>query len=249
MGRFCVVLAAIGLASTATFAAAQPGDLPLPPFAHAVACAPPPSLDDAPPHALRIIGSQDPTPRALFSEHDLLVIGGGTANGVQLGQQFFIRRTMTFGGNSVSRGAKTLGWLRVVAVNESTAVARVDEVCGGIIANDYLVPFAPPQIPAGAESADASGQPDFTTLGRIVVGNEDRSTVGSREFVLIDWGKTQGVLPGARFDIYRNVGINGLPLVSVGEGIVISMGTSLALTHVTRSRDAILSGDLVAFKR
>jgi hypothetical protein len=156
---------------------------------------------------------------------------------------------MTFGGNQVSRGAKTLGWLRIVAVDESTAVARVDEVCGGIIAGDYLVPFVPPEIPPGAENNDATGQPDFSTLGRIVVGNEDRSTVGGGEFALIDWGKTQGVVPGARFAIYRNVGIKGLPLVSVGEGVVISMGSNLALTRVSRARDAIYSGDLVAFKR
>jgi len=30
---------------------------------------------------------------------DLLVVNGGTSAGVQLGQQFFIRRTMTFGGS------------------------------------------------------------------------------------------------------------------------------------------------------
>src|SRR5262249_40932430 len=158
-----------------------------------------------------------------------------TAAGVQLGQQFFIRRTMTFGGNQISRGAKTLGWVRVVAVNESTAIASVDEVCGGILVDDYLVPFVPPQIPASAENNDTAGPPDFSTLGRIVVGNEDRSQLGAGEFALIDWGKTQGVVPGARFAIYRNVGMNGLPLVSVGEGVVISMGANLALTRVTQA--------------
>ncbi len=248
MRRSCLIFAAIGMASTAGLAAAQPADLPLSPLAHAIACSPPTSLDGTPPHALRIIGSQDTTPRSLFGDRDLLVLGGGTAAGVQLGQQFFIRRTMTFGGNQISRGAKTLGWLRVVAVNESTAIARVDEVCGGIMVDDYLVPFVPPEIPPGADSNDIAGQPDFATLGTIVVGNEDRSTVGGGEFVLIDWGKTQGVLPGVRFAIYRNVA-EGVPLVSVGEGVVISMGANLALTRVTRARDAVYNGDLVAFRR
>jgi len=248
MRRSCLIFAAIGMVSTSVLAAAQPADLPLSPLAHAIACSPPPSLDGTPPHALRIIGSQDTIPRNLFGDRDLLVLGGGTAAGVQLGQQFFIRRTMTFGGNQISRGAKTLGWLRVVAVNETTAIARVDEVCGGIMADDYLVPFVPPEIPPAVESNDITGQPDFAALGTIVVGNEDRSMVGGGEFVLIDWGKTQGVLPGARFAIYRNVA-EGVPLVSVGEGVVISMGANLALTRVTRARDAIYNGDLVAFRR
>jgi hypothetical protein len=248
MRRSCLILAAIGLASSAGVAMAQPGDFPLSPLAHAIACAPPPSLDGAPAKALRIVGSQDTVARTLFGNRDLLVIGGGTAAGVQLGQQFFIRRTMTFGGNSISRGAKTLGWLRVVAVSESTAIARVDDVCGGILLDDYLVPFVPPDAGSSADGKGTLGQPDFTTPGRIVVGNEDRSTLGAGEFALIDWGKTQGVVPGARFAIYRSVG-DGLPLVSVGDGVVISMGASLALTRVTEARDAVYAGDLVAFRR
>ena len=43
--------------------------------------------------ALRVIGAQDTEGRdALDGQRDLLVIGGGTGAGVQLGQQFFVRR-------------------------------------------------------------------------------------------------------------------------------------------------------------
>jgi hypothetical protein len=100
------MLAALFIAFSAASASAQPGDAPLSPLEIATACAPPPSLDDAPPHALRIIGSQDPTPRSLFGDRDLLVVSGGTSAGVQLGQQFFIRRTMTFGGKQRCRAAR-----------------------------------------------------------------------------------------------------------------------------------------------
>ena len=40
--------------------------------------------------------------------------------------------------------------------------------------------------------------------------------------MLIDWGQEQGLTPGARFAIYRDVGVAGVPLASVGEGVVIS---------------------------
>jgi hypothetical protein len=250
MRHSCLILAALFIVSSAATASAQPGDVPLSPREIAAACSPPPSMDDAPPHALRIIGSQDTTPRSLFGDRDLLVISGGTAAGVQLGQQFFIRRTMTFGGNRVSRGAKTLGWIRVVAVNESTSIAFVDHVCGGIISNDYLAPFAIPEIPAYLDANETpTGQPDFLTFGHIVIGNEDRASAGAGDFVLIDWGQAQGPAAGARFAIYRDVGIGGLPIASVGEGVVVSVGSSLALTRVTRARDAVMGGDLVAFRR
>lgn len=244
-----LVLAAMLVTGAAGVASAQPGEAAMSPLAIAVACAPPPSLDGAPPHALRIIGAQDSMPRRLFGNRDLLVISGGTTAGLQLGQQFFVRRTMTFGGNRVSRGAKTLGWVRVVAVNESTAIGLVDHICGGIVLDDYLEPFVAPQVSADFEKDETRGQPDFSTLGRIVVGNEDRAAVGPGEYALIDWGTNQGLAAGARFSIYRDVGVNRLPLASVGEGVVISTSATMALTRVTRARDAVYAGDYIALRR
>lgn len=248
MRRSHLILAAMFVTCAASAAYAQTGDT-LSPLEMAVACAPPPSSDNAPADALRIIGSQDAVPRSLFGNRDLLVIGGGTSAGVQLGQQFFVRRTIHFGASQRGRGTKTLGWVRVVAVNESTAIATVDHVCGGMVVGDYLGPFVAPVLPANIERDEAPGQPDFTTLRHIVVGNEDRTSVGAGDFVLIDWGTEQGLTAGARFAIYRDVGVSGLPLASVGEGVVISTGSAMALTRITRSRDAVFSGDYVALRR
>ena len=250
MRRSRFVLAAIVVTCSAGAAHAQAAGTALSSFAVAVACAPPPSNDAAPPNALRIIGSQDALPRRLFSNRDLLVIGGGTSAGVQLGQRFFVRRTMIFGGGNRSpRSARTLGWLRVVAVNESTAIALVDHVCGGIEVSDYLEPFVEPVVSADMEKDETPGQPDFTTLGHIVVGNESRGAAGIGDFVLIDWGQAQGLTAGARFAIYRDVGVDGLPLTSIGEGVVISASHTMALTRVTRARDAVFSGDYIALRR
>jgi len=244
------VPAAIVFVTCAAGAAdAQSGDT-LSPLQTAVACSPPTSsFDNAPPPALRIIGSQDTMPRSLFGDRDLLVIGGGTSAGVQLGQPFFIRRTLRFGSGDRSRGVKTLGWVHVVAVNASTAIANVDHVCGGIVTGDYLEPFVAPVVPVGADRDEAPGEPDFTTLGHVVVGNENRITLGTGDFMLTDWGLDHGLTAGARFAIYRDVGVSGLPLASIGEGVVISMGNTTALTRITRSRDAVFSGDYVALRK
>lgn len=248
MRRSRLVLAAMFLTWVARAVHAQTGNT-LSPIEMAVACAPPTFDDDAAAHALRIIGSQDAVPRRLFGDRDRLLIGGGTSAGVQLGQQFFVRRTIHFGSSRRGRGAKTLGWIRVVAVNTSTAIATVDHVCGGIVLGDYLDPFVPPVLPAGVERDETRGEPDFTTLGRIVAGNEDRTTVGLGDFVLIDWGQEQGLTSGARVAIYRDVGVSGLPLASIGEGVVISTGTAKALTRITSSRDAVYSGDYVVLRK
>jgi hypothetical protein len=250
MRRSHLVLVALLFVACATTAAfAQAGDI-LSPLQMAVACAPPTAGgDNATATALRIIGSQDAVPRSLFGDRDLLVIGGGTSAGVVLGQQFFVRRAIHFGASQRGRGAKTLGWVRVVAVNESTAIATVDHACGGMVKTDYLEPFVVPVLPADADRDETPGAPDFTTLGHVVVGNEDRTTVGPGDFVLIDWGENQGLTAGARFAIYRDVGIGGLPLTSIGEGVVIATANARALTRITSSRDAVYSGDYIALRK
>ena len=240
-----LVFAAVFVSCAAGSASAQP-DRPLSPLALAVACAPPPTFDAPEAPLLRILGSQDSTARSLFGDRDLLVVGGGTSSGVQLGQQFFIRRAISSGTSRATRGARTHGWLRVVAVNETTAIAIVDHVCNAIVTTDYLEPFAAPVVSADFERDETPGQPDFSTLGHIVAGNEDRATVGAGDFALIDGGQAQGLEPGARFAIYRDIGVSGMPLASVGEGVVVSTSHKMALMRVTRARDAVFSGDYIA---
>jgi hypothetical protein len=249
MQRSALVLATLLVACAAGSADAQAINATLSPAAVAIACAPPPSLDAAPAEALRIVGSQDGVPRSLFGDRDLLVLSGGTSAGLQIGQQFFIRRTMTFGASKISRGAKTLGWVRIVAVNDSTAIGSVDHVCGAILTGDYLEPFVAVEVPADAGRDEAPGQPDFTTLGHIMTGNEDRYMVGAGDFALIDWGENQGLMPGSRFAIFRDVGVAGLPLASIGEGVVISTSSAMALTRVIRANDAVYTGDYIALRR
>jgi len=243
-----LVLAALFVTCAAGASYAQ-AEAPMSPLAMAVACAPPPTYDVAPAGTLRIIGAQDPVPRALFSNRDLLVIGGGTTAGLQPGQQFFVRRANSMGGGRTPRGSRTLGWLRVVAVNETTAIAVVAHACGGIVIDDYLEPFAEPMVSADFEKDETPGQPDFSNLGHILLGNEERATVGNGDFVLVDWGAAQGLTPGSRFAIYRDVGSNALPLTAVGEAIVVSTSHAMALLRITRARDAIYAGDYVALRK
>jgi hypothetical protein len=67
--------------------------------------------------------------------------------------------------------------------------------------------------------------------------------------MLIDRGADLGLVPGTRMSLYRDVGTPGMPLSSIGEAIVISVGPVIALTRITRARDAILSGDYVAVRK
>jgi hypothetical protein len=220
------------------------------PLEIAVACAPMPTLDTPTGKLLKVIGAQDVVARSEFGNGDQLVIEGGSGAGVQLGQQYFLRHANRFGnpGNSgqLHQGASTGGWIRIVAVNETTSIAAFEHLCGPVAASDYLEPFAAPIVPPGADRDETPGEPDFNAMGRVLIGNEDRDTMAVGDFALIDRGSEQGMAPGARVALYRSVGVSRMPLASVGEAIVIKVGPSMSVTRVTRARDAIRSGDFVA---
>lgn len=247
-----VVASLLGLAVlTAGTASAQTDPAPLTALEIGVACAPPPTFAGPPDHAPRVIGAQTATTRGLFGPHDLLVLDGGTAAGLQLDQRFFVRRQNRFAlaAGQYGQGARTSAWIRVVAVNASTAIAAVEHICGAIFKDDYLEPFVAPEVPAGADRDETPGEPDFTSLARVVAGNENRQTAGAGDFMLIDRGSDQGVALGARFAVYRDVGVAGMPLAAIGEAIVVSTGRAVALTRITRAIDAVRSGDYVALRK
>jgi hypothetical protein len=265
MRPLTIVSAAALVLCGAGVCSAQPEAAPLSLSEIAVACAPPPVLARPPDHALRVVGAQDTVRRGLFGPRDLLVIGGGTRAGVLLDQQFFVRRAVRFGarygaqtgmryGTRYASGRSTAppeaiitdGWVRIVAVNDTTAIATVEHACGPLFLDDYLEPFVAPSLPAAVERVETPGEPDFTLLGHVVSGMENRRVAGTGELVVVDRGSDQGVVPGARFAIYRDVGADGLPLMSVGEAVILSTGKERSLARIVSARDGVQSGDYVA---
>jgi hypothetical protein len=56
-------------------------------------------------------------------------------------------------------------------------------------------------------------------------------------------------VPGSRFAIYRDLGVAGMPLTTVGEAVMITVGRTMAVGRITRARDAARTGDYVALRR
>ena len=245
-----IVVGAAILALTSGAAYAQADVEGLTPLQTAVACTLPAALAAPRPAGLRVLGAQDTVPRSSLGPRDLLVLSGGTRAGLQLGQRFYLRRPVTSGGESARlRAVRTSGWVRIVAMNDTTAIAAVEVACAAILVGDYLDQFVAPVVPDGADQTDASGQPDFSALGRVMFGNEEMTAGGAGDFMLIDRGMSQGLRPGARLAVYRDLQVGGLPLTWIGEGIVISTSTKTALMRITTSRDAVQTGDFVAVRK
>jgi hypothetical protein len=237
---FIVALAAIAVAASARSAAAQ-----LSPMQASLVCGPP--ANAAPPgdKTLRIRGSQDTSRRSMFAPNDTLVLDGGTNGGVQLGQEYFVRRSLRFGlpHNALPHGAMNVAWIRVVAVNETTAIAAVLQACDAVVSGDYVEPFEMPMAPEDAERTVAAGELDFNAMSRMVSGIEHRDMGAPGDLMTMSSGTDQGVAPGARFAIYRDVKVGGMPLASVGEAVVMSAAKTESVIRVTQTRDAVQPGD------
>jgi len=250
-----IVAAATGsLALGAGVASAQPGSVASAstPMATSISCGAAVISDDSSkPHALHVIGAQDTAARTAYDNRDLLVIDGGTAAGVQIGQEYFVRGMvrlwhMEYIGAPSTPSIRTAGWIRIVAANERTSIAQVIHACGVFFHGDYLEPYKEPSVPAGMDREESTGNPDFASMGHIVSGPEDHTTSAPGEYVRIDRGTEHGVTSGARFAVYRDVASAGMPLAAIGELVVVEVGKSQSLARIVRARDAIVARDYVA---
>jgi hypothetical protein len=252
--RRVLILSAIVVAACARVVDAQSVPRMLSPSGFAIACAPSLVLTAPPTDVLRIVGSQDSVLRSLFGPNELVVVDGGTQAGVQLGQEYFVRRPFKFGRVSSSGPpyssseppymVHTTGWLRVVALNDTTAIAQIDMACDGVRAGDYLEPFAAPVEPSASATPIPFAELDFSSLSRVMYGDEERRIGGTGDFMLLEY-QAAGVAPGMRVALYRDLRTPDLPLTMVGEGVIVSVTNGTPLMRITSARDAIMSGDYV----
>ncbi len=246
--RIFTLAVTVALAGTVSVASAQTPER-LTPAQVAVACAPPPILTLAPTDAPRIMGSQDVVARGTFGAPELLVLNAGTARGLQINQQFYVRRifrTAETLHDKLPHTVHTAGWVRIVAVNAAMAIASPDHVCSDIREGDYLDPFVAPVLPDGDITVPViRGELDFKNYSRVLYGASQMRSAGTGNYVMIDHGADRNISVGSHFGIWRDLQATGIPLTQIGESTVVSVGPSMSLLLVTKARDAVFTDDVV----
>lgn len=243
-GRHALVLSTIVLAH-AGVARAQFAAVPLTAPQISAACAPT-QVMTAPTPTLHVIGAQDTVPRGLFGPRELVILDGGAQAGVQMGQEYYIRRIYSFGPPPSKTGPRTIttvGWLKVVSLNETTAIAQIDTTCEGVMAGDYLESFTAPAAVAAEPGAPFSTL-DFSTMARVMFGKEERRLGSTGDFMMLERGNTTLDI-GRRVAVYRDLRTTGVPLTAIGEGVIVSMSDGTPMMRIIAARDAIQSGDYV----
>jgi hypothetical protein len=269
--RLCLLAFLTLMAAPAAFgqtpAAAQAPqtDLVAPPgwLMNDLVCAP--VLTTKQPPNLRIVGSQDTIIKHMLGPGDTLLVSGGSSVGLQPGQQFFVRRLVkTFGVRGPDAehpvSVHTAGWIQILAVDTAIATATIVHPCEGIMLDDYLEPFVAPMIAARTMPGNL---PQYANMGHILTGDEAFQNVGAAgQLINIDRGSSAGVVPGQRYLVFRDKrnlrnasteysltfveGVTHLPLVEIGELVVVSVRPDESTAQVVAAKDAISTGDFIA---
>ena len=254
--RFRSSLMAAALLATAPLGAQRaPATAPtnLPADVLSLACAP--SLAyEPPPVRMRVTGGQDPDVRRIHAPGDLIILSAGEEDGVKIGQEFYVRRVFAPGQRTISRDkpatVRTAGWIKVYAVDPKMSLATVTYACDSIEIDDYLEPFALPQLPVASTTRN---KPEKENYGRVMIGADRRRTFGTGDYFVLDRGSDQGIRPGAQFVVYRNKHERNVQqpdvfLYELGEAVAVDVKPDRSTLQVTLSRDAFAEGDLVAIR-
>jgi hypothetical protein len=238
----------LGVALAASSALAQTPAPAMTAAQTAVACAPAPYMGVTPVDAPYVAGNQDTVTRALVGDGNPLVINAGTDRGVHFDERYFVRRIYRNADDLHSPEphlVATTGWVHIIAVNKTMALAAVEHTCSLILEGDFLEAFHAPNVPDNISVAETTGELDFGAYGRVIYGDRERWTAGTGDFMLIDRGADKNVVVGSHFAIYRDREVTGLPLTPIGEATAVSVGPALSVIRITRARDAVLTRDLV----
>jgi hypothetical protein len=213
------------------------------------ACAPSAAYE-VPAVPLRVSGGQSLEARVSTSPGDLVTINAGRSNGIQVGQEFFVRRLQKDRDQTVSRTSpgtiRTAGWLRVYAVDEELSLATIVYACDAIEVGDYLEPFA---LPVAVTAGPIKGKPERDNYARVLAGNDRRMTFGTGEHIIIDRGKDHGIEPGAQFVVYHDKRQTQNFLFHVAEAVAVDVRETSATLAITSARQAVTVNDYVSMRK
>src|SRR5258708_17861048 len=180
--------------------APAPACSPHPALLEQISCAPA-GLPVPPLAGMRVLGGYVHG-RIMFGPGDAVIINAGVSQGVQKGQQYFVRWLINDASTTQPTigalyGVHTAGWLTVVDAKDTMAVATVTHACDGVFEGDYLEPYVNPVMPSPA----LGGKPDYEHPGRIVLADERRQTGYPGLVMLVNRGNREGVRAGPALTI------------------------------------------------
>ena len=188
---------------------------------------------------------------------DVVYLDGGQSSDMLPGDLFTVvipenKIKHPVSGEAVGRFYSYVGRIRVLSVQEETAIAEVVYGCMPIHVGAALKPYEPEPIPLARRSLqtginDPVSSEQLADAPVIIWSERGIVTIGRDHLVYLDLGE-QDVTPGDIFSIYR-INPHGHPPVVIGELGILSVNERSSLAKVLESRYAVYVGDRIDAKR
>ena len=189
---------------------------------------------------------------------DVVYLDGGREGGLTPGELFTVvqpgdkvRHPLTK--KVIGRYYAYKGRIRVLSVQENSAIAEIVHTCGPISVGATLKPFVEEPIPLGRRTLmrpinDPVPTAELKDAPAIVYANEKIISLGEGHLVYIDRGSNEDVTPGDIYTIYRMSRKKGLPPIVLGELAVLSVHPHASLARILDSRHTVYLGDRLELK-
>jgi hypothetical protein len=197
-----------------------------------------------------------PTLKYNLSTGDVVYVDGGRAGGLAAGSVFTIiapgQEVVHPLGGLFGRFYSYRGRVRILSVQENTAIAEIMHACDPVLVGDRLRLYEPEPVPLGRVTAlrpvnFPATEEELQEAPVIFFTEDNLISLGEDHLVFIDRGSDQDVTPGDIYTIYRK-NWPGLPPVVLGELAVLSVRPRSALARIIESRQPIYVGDRLAPK-
>lgn len=181
---------------------------------------------------------KDPRQR-LFATGDEVVVEGGTATGLAVGQNYVVRRrypTSVMETRTIPmQGEHASGLIQIVSVDEQLASAVVVYACDALMTGDYLTAFEPPPFRA----PEPYGRPVFDKAVRILFADAGETLGLQNRRLVIARGQAQGVRAGQRFTLFRK---SRYGQTIVGQAVVVAVRGYSSTVQVEHATDVVYVG-------
>ncbi|MEO6195068.1 MAG: LysM peptidoglycan-binding domain-containing protein [Thermoanaerobaculia bacterium] len=182
---------------------------------------------------------------------DIIYVDGGRERGLLPGTMFSAvvpERPVVHPalGQVVGRYYRSVGRVRILSVQDSTAIAEIVQSCDPLTTGALLFPFEPEPVPLGRSTPlrpvnFPAAAEKLAHAPSIVYSRDDILSLGADAVVHIDIGE-QDTTPGDIFTIYRE-NRPGLPPIVMGELAVLSVHKRFSVAKIIESRYPIKLGD------
>lgn len=187
-----------------------------------------------------------------LSTGDIVYLDGGRAAGMTPGSVFTVvepqRQVVHPLTKQVAgRFYHYVGRIRVLSVQEDTAIGEIVHTCDPILVGQQLQAFEPEPVPLGRPTAlrpfnYPSSEDSLSSSPVILFSQDNLVSLAEDHVVYIDRGADQEVTPGDMYTIYR-LNHDGLPPIVIGELAVLSVHKSSSVAKIIESRYAVFVGD------